>query len=69
MNLVTLCQVEDTLIKQPKSVARRVIETFSEQAEEEIILRVPDGPVRGALLKVITDVRKEDEIRSWNRSS
>jgi len=69
MNVVTLCNVEDILVKQPKGVARRVIETFGEQAEEEIILRVPDGPVRSALLKVIVNVRKEDEIRSWNRSN
>ena len=69
MNALTLCDIESTLVRQPKAVARRVIETYGEEAEYEVFLNVPDTPVRSALLQVIAKVRKEDEIRSWNRSN
>ncbi len=69
MNVVTLTKLDAVMGKQPVSVARRVLETYGEAAEAELLLRIPDVPARNALIRLVGRIRKDDEIKAWNRSN
>ena len=69
MNTEVMIRIEDILFRQPKSVARRVLETYGDDAEKEIYRVLPDGAVRKVLLDTVKLVRSQIETREWNNSN
>ena len=67
MNALLTTQIEMITSRQPKAVARRVLELHGDNAESEILRLLTPGPVRDVLLHLVATVREQDKDSRWNK--